>query len=111
MTNSDIADLIKLYADLSELHGGDAFKIKSYSAASFKIDKLPTVLEGKSVEELQKVDGIGKSLAAKIFEINTTENFHELRELLNATPEGVLQMMKIKGIGPKKIAFIWKELN
>jgi DNA polymerase (family 10) len=111
MTNSDIADLIKLYADLSELHGGDAFKIKSYSAASFKIDKLPTVLEGKSVEELQKVDGIGKSLAAKIFEINTTENFHELRELLNATPEGVLQMMKIKGIGPKKIAFIWKELT
>jgi DNA polymerase (family 10) len=111
MTNSDIADLIKLYADLSELHGGNPFKIKSFSAAAFKIDKLTISLESKSVEELEKVDGVGKSLAAKIYEINTTENFHELRELLEATPEGVQQMMRIKGIGPKKIAFIWKELG
>lgn len=111
MTNSDIADLIKLYADLSELHGGNPFKIKSFSAAAFKIDKLPVPLEDKSIEELEKIDGVGKSLASKIVEINATGDFHELRELIDATPEGVLQMMKVKGIGPKKIAFIWQELG
>ncbi len=111
MTNSDIADLLKLYADLSELHGGNPFKIKSFASASFRIDKLPTVLEGKTIAELEKIEGVGKTLAAKIFEINETESFAELTELVAQTPEGVLQMMKIKGIGPKKIAQIWKELE
>ncbi len=111
MTNSDIADLIKLYADLYELHGGNPFKIKSFQAASFRIDKLPITLFGKSLEELEKVDGIGKSIAEKIVEINTTETFKELDDLLDKTPEGVLQMMKIKGIGPKKVAHLWKEIG
>jgi len=111
MTNSDIADLIKLYADLYELHGGNLFKIKSFQAASFRIDKLPITLFGKSLEELEKVDGIGKSIAEKIVEINTTETFIELEDLLGKTPEGVLQMMKIKGIGPKKVAHLWKEIG
>ena len=111
MTNSDIADLIKLYADLYELHGGNSFKIKSFQAASFRIDKLPITLFGKSLEELEKVDGIGKSIAEKIVEINTTETFKELDDLLDKTPEGVLQMMKIKGIGPKKVAHLWKEIG
>ncbi len=111
MTNSDIADLLKLYADLSELHGGNPFKIKSFASAAFRIDKLPTFLAGKSIEELEKVDGVGKSLATKIYEINSTESFKELNDLLAETPEGIQQMMKIKGIGPKKIGFIWKELG
>lgn len=40
MSNSDLADIFKLYADLSELHGGNAFKIKSFASASFRIDKM-----------------------------------------------------------------------
>lgn len=111
MNNSDIADLLKLYADLSELHGGNPFKIKSFASASFRIDKLPVKLEGKSVEELEKVEGVGKSLAKKIHEINETQSFEELDELLRDTPQGVLHMMRIKGIGPKKIAHIWHELG
>jgi DNA polymerase (family 10) len=111
MTNSDIADIIKLFANLTELHGGNEFKIKSYNAASFKIDKLLTPLEGKSIEELEKIDGVGKSLASKIYELNQTETFGELKELLEATPQGVIEMMRIKGIGPKKIAMIWKEMG
>lgn len=111
MTNSDIADQLKLYADLSELHGGNPFKIKSYASAAFRIDKLPVQLEGKTVEELEKIDGVGKSLATKIYEINATGSFQELNEVLQDTPEGVQQMLHVKGIGPKKIAFIWQELG
>jgi DNA polymerase (family 10) len=111
MTNSDIADILKLYANLSELHGGNDFKIKSYNAASFKIDKLQISLEGKSVEELEKTEGLGKSLATKIFEINQTETFAELQELIETTPQGVREMFRVKGIGPKKIAYIWNTLG
>jgi DNA polymerase (family 10) len=111
MTNSDIADLFKLFADLSELHGGNPFKIKQFTNAFFRIDKMLIPLENLSIPELEKIEGIGKGIAAKIDEINKTESFGELNELLASTPEGVLMMMKIKGIGPKKIAIIWKELE
>lgn len=110
MSNSDIADILKLYADLSELHDGNPFKIKSYAAAAFRIDKMPIKLEGKSLDELEKIEGVGKSIAQKIYEINTTESFTELNELLQKTPKGVLQIMQIKGLGPKKVAVIWNEL-
>lgn len=111
MSNEEIAELFKWYADLSELHGGNPFKIKSYGAAAFRIDKLSIPLEGKSVEELEQIEGIGKSIAVKIDEINKTQTFPELVEIINNTPQGVIDLFKVKGIGPKKIAFIWKELG
>ncbi len=111
MTNSDIADLFKLYADLSELHGANPFKTKQFTNAFFRIDKMLTALENLTIPELEKIEGIGKGIAAKIDEINRTESFAELNEIIANTPEGVLKMMKIKGIGPKKIAIIWKELE
>lgn len=111
MTNDEIAELFKWYANLSELHDGNPFKIKSYAAAAFKIDKLHTPLEGKSVAELEAMEGIGKSIAQKIFEINQSGSFTELVELINDTPQGVIDLFKVKGIGPKKIAYIWKQLG
>ena len=66
---------------------------------------------GKSISELEKVDGIGKSLSSKIFELLQTGTFPDLDRLTKQTPEGVLQMMQIKGIGPKKVSVLWKELG
>jgi DNA polymerase (family 10) len=111
MTNSDIADMLKLYADLSELHGGNPFKIKSFAAASFRIDKITEPLYGKSLTELEAIEGVGKTIAQKLVQIFETESFPELTELLEATPEGVRDIMRIKGIGPKKVAIIWKEME
>ncbi len=111
MTNSDIADILKLYADLSELHNGNPFKIKSFAAASFRIDKMPEPLFGKSLQELEAMEGVGKSIAQKIHEICSANSFNELTELMEATPEGVRDIMRIKGIGPKKVAIIWKEIG
>lgn len=112
MTNSDLADILKHYADLSELHGGNPFKIKSYAAAAFRIDKLPQSLYNLSLQELEGIQGIGKSIAQVIVSIREQNgDWPELRSLLEATPEGVRQLMRIKGIGPKKVAFIWKDLG
>ncbi len=111
MNNSDIADILKAYADLSELHGGNAFKIKSFSNASFRIDKLPVALAGKSLEELEAIDGIGKSIAKVIDELLKHQTFKELQDLIDQTPVGVRDIMRIKGIGPKKVATIWKEMG
>ncbi|MBD1386343.1 DNA polymerase/3'-5' exonuclease PolX [Mucilaginibacter rigui] len=111
MENKPIARMLRLLSQLMELNEVNPFKIKSIANAAFKVDKLPFPLAGKTVEELEKIDGIGKSLAAKIAELLETGTMAELQEMLAATPEGVVEMMGIKGIGPKKVAIIWKELG
>ena len=111
MENKPIARTLRLLSQLMELHQENAFKIKSLTNAAFKVDKLPFAASGKSLAELEKIDGIGKSTAAKITELLETGDIKELKTLLAATPEGVVDMLGIKGIGPKKIAVIWHNLG
>ena len=111
MENKPIARTLRLLSQLMELHEVNPFKIRSIANAAFKVDKLPFPVAGKSFEELEKVDGIGKSIAAKIVEILDTGTMSEMQDLLANTPEGVVEMMGIKGIGPKKVAIIWRELG
>ncbi len=111
MENKPIARRLRLLSQLMELHEVNPFKIKSVANASFKVDKLPFPVAGKTVTELEKVDGIGKSMAAKIHELVETGTMTDLEDLLAATPEGVVEIMGIKGIGPKKVAIIWKDLG
>jgi len=111
MENKPIARKLRLLSQLMELHEVNPFKIKSVANAAFKVDKLPFPVAGKTLAELEKVDGIGKSMAAKIHELVETGTMTDLEDLLAATPEGVVEMMGIKGIGPKKVAIIWKDLG
>ena len=111
MENKPIARTLRLLSQLMELHEVNPFKIRSIANAAFKVDKLPFPVAGKSFEELEKVDCIGKSIAAKIVEILDTGTMSEMQDLLANTPEGVVEMMGIKGIGPKKVAIIWRELG
>jgi len=111
MENKPISRTLRLLSQLMELHEVNPFKIKSIANAAFKVDKLPYPVAGKSFEQLEKIDGIGKSIATKIIELLQTGTMVELEELLAATPEGVVEMMGIKGIGPKKVAIIWHDLG
>ncbi|MGY4536794.1 DNA polymerase (family 10) [Mucilaginibacter sp. UYNi724] len=111
MENKPIARKLRLLSQLMELNEVNPFKIKSIANAALKVDKLPFQLAGKTVAELEKIDGIGKSLAAKIAELLKTGTMAELQDMLDKTPEGVVEMMGIKGIGAKKVAIIWKELG
>jgi DNA polymerase (family 10) len=111
MTTEVIADKLKLTAQLQELHGENAFKVRALANAAYRLDKTDIDLEGKSVEELAALEGIGKGIAAKIYELQTTGKLSELEQALAITPAGVIEMLKIKGIGPKKVGQLWKELE
>jgi DNA polymerase (family 10) len=111
MENKDISSALKLLSQLMELHQENPFKIKSIANASFKVDKLPFKLKDKSPEELEKIDGIGKSMAAKITELLQTGGMEELNAIISQTPEGIIEMLSIKGLGPKKIEIIWNALG
>ncbi len=111
MDNKTIARTFKLCGQLMELHNENPFRSKAIASASFKIDKLPFQAAEASLEKLSEQPGIGKSTAEKVIQIITTGTFPELDELLAKTPEGILDMLKIKGLGPKKVQIIWNDLD
>lgn len=111
MENKAISRSLRLLSQLMELHEENPFKIKSVANAALKIDKLPFAIAQKPVSDIDKVDGIGKSIAAKIIELLETGTIQDLEDILLRTPPGIVEMLGIKGIGPKKIATIWHELQ
>jgi DNA polymerase (family 10) len=111
MENKTIARSLRLLSQLMELHNENPFKIKSIANAAFKIDKLPFAISTKSQEEIEQIDGLGKSTALKVCELLQSGTMTELQSILANTPEGIVEMLGIKGIGPKKIVVIWKDLG
>lgn len=111
MDNKAISKIFKLCSQLMELHNENPFRTKSMASASFKLDKLPWRIAEANIEELSAQPGIGKSIAEKAKEVAATGTFKELQTLMENTPSGIVDMLNIKGLGPKKIQIIWKELK
>lgn len=111
MDNKSILKQLKLTAALMELHDENVFKIRGYNSAVFNLDKADIELGPLSFEELQSLDGVGKGIATAIDEINQTGSSAQLLQYLEDTPEGIIELLDLKGIGPKKIKVLWKELG
>nr|WP_040574126.1 MULTISPECIES: DNA polymerase/3'-5' exonuclease PolX [Pontibacter] len=111
MENKKIIKLFKLASELMELHDENPFKVRSYVNGAAALELVEDPLETKSQAELEGITGVGKSIAARVIEIKETGSFTELDQLLSVTPPGVVEMLRIKGIGPKKVRNLWKELG
>lgn len=111
MDNYSIADNFSLLAKLMDIHGDNSFKAKSYASAAFNIEKLPVQLSELSAEKIFALKGIGDAIGKKIIEQLQTNQLQNLNEYILKTPPGIIEMLSIKGIGPKKISTIWKELE
>ena len=111
MDNYDISTLLGTYAKLAELHEENPFKVKALSAAAFNIKKFKDPLQEMSDETLAALPGIGKSVLSAIKNLLQNGTFPELELLIAKTPPGVLEMMKVKGLGPKKVGVIWRKMG
>lgn len=111
MDNYQIADSFSLLSKLMDIHGENSFKAKSYASAAFNIEKLPLQLSETPHEKIFGIKGIGESTGKKIIELLQTGELSALKEIIIKTPPGIIEMLSIKGIGPKKIAVIWKEME
>jgi len=111
MTNPQIAAHFNILAKLMELHKDNPFKIRSYVSAYNKLRKMDEPLAGRSETELQKIEGVGKAIAAKIHELATTGRMETLEKWQAKTPEGIQEMLKIRGFGPKKVKAVWDGLG
>lgn len=111
MDNAAIADNFSLLAKLMDIHGENSFKTKTYAVAAFNIEKLPVSLKETPKEKISGIKGIGDSIGNKIIEMLETGKLQVLEDIISKTPPGVIEMLNIKGIGPKKIHTIWKEME
>ena len=111
MDNYQIADIFSLLSKLMDIHAENNFKAKSYASAAFNIEKLPMQLADTPHEKIFQIKGIGESSGKKIIEILETGSLKALQDLIESTPPGVIEMLNLKGIGPKKISTIWKEMG
>lgn len=94
-----------------ELHGENAFKTKAYSGAYLSIRKWETPIEEMDVDKIDTIPGVGQSVISKIKELITTGHIEALEALKARTPEGIQQLLSVKGLGPKKVKVIWEALQ
>ena len=111
MTNGVIIEILESTASVMELHDENPFKIKALQSAVFNLEKISNAIGEMSLEDLSRLDGIGKGIAAKIHEINLTGTTEEYQTYLSKTPAGVIEMLGISGVGTKKVRTLWKELQ
>ena len=103
LSNKEIAKAFQLLGELMELHGENPFKIRSYQNAYMTLRKLDQPLSGLSLEELDAIKGVGQAISGKIRELLETGRMATLEKYKSMTPEGVREMLQIKGFGPKKV--------
>jgi DNA polymerase (family 10) len=115
MHNLDIARIFNEIADILEVKGENAFKIRAYRKAALTIETLTqdltVITERGGVKELKKIPGIGEGIAKKIVEIAETGDCKKHRELKQEMPSELLELLAIPRVGPKTIAKMHQELG
>ena len=110
--NDQLAEQFELLGDLMELEGADLFRINAYRKAASRIRETPTsvaqlALDGKA----KQLQGIGKTIEAKIVEVVDDGEIHALTKRKAEVPAEVATFMRLPGLGPKTARRIWKELG
>jgi DNA polymerase (family 10) len=110
MDNKEIARRFFRLAALMEVRGDDPFRLRSYRNAAEAIEVWPTSLKQIADEDgvtgLQEIPGIGKAIAGKVVDLLTKGTFDAWERLIAETPETVLDLLEIPGIGPKTAALL-----
>ena len=112
MKNQVVADILYQIADLLDIKGEMFFKTRAYRIAAQTIEVLDEDIEVISKENrLQEISGVGEALAKKIKEIVDTGRLVYFEKLKKEIPEGLLSMLNISGLGPKKVSALYKYLG
>jgi DNA polymerase (family 10) len=110
MNNEEIARRFYRLSALMEIRGDDPFRLRSYRNAAEAIEVWPTPLkeiaDQEGVEGLQEIPGVGKAIAGKVIDLLNRGTFDAWERLIAETPETVLDLTEIPGIGPKTAALL-----
>ncbi|MEW6173264.1 MAG: DNA polymerase/3'-5' exonuclease PolX [Bacillota bacterium] len=112
MKNADVCAIFRGMAEIMEILGEDAFRIRAYQRAAQSVESLSEDIEKIAARgELTRIPGIGKELARKIEEILATGTLQKYEELKKKVPSGLLELLKVPGIGPKTARLLSLEMG
>ena len=111
VSNEEVAAAFKELADLLTISGGDAFKARAYEKAARNLGGHPASLCELDVQELRRIPGVGKAIADKVIEYCRTGTIHALEQQRAARPVGLLRLVEIPTLGPKKALTLYHELG
>ena len=112
MKNRFVADILYQIADLLDVKGEIFFKTRAYRIAAQTIEVLNEDIETVSNENrLQSIPGVGEALAKKITEIVETGKLEYFEKLKKEIPAGLLTLLELQGLGPKKVSALYKNLG
>ncbi len=112
MTNEQIAGMLEEIAELLQLEDVNVFRVRSYERAAEAIRGLGEELADlREAGSLESIPGIGKAIAKKIAEALDTGDMTFRRNLAAQYPEGMLEMLRLPGLGPKRAALFYHELG
>jgi DNA polymerase (family 10) len=113
MENKQIADFFGKIADLLEIQGENPFRIRSYRNAARILSDMPDSVEEmvKTGRDLEEIAGIGSGISKKIVEIVQTGKLKFLEEQMTKVPSGLPDLLKVEGLGPKKVKLFYDELG
>ncbi|WP_163097321.1 DNA polymerase/3'-5' exonuclease PolX [Acidithiobacillus ferrianus] len=111
--NPDIARAFDEIADLLEIDNANPFRVRAYRNAARLIQGMSTDLHTmvEAGDDLKELPGIGEDLAGKIVEMVTTGHCSFLEKLEKQTPPALTELLKVPGLGPKRVKALWHELN
>ena len=112
MEKSEVSQILEEIGTLLELKGENPFKCRAYHNASRIIAALTTDLKTLvETGELRNIKGIGEGLAEKIAEAMNTGKLKYYEELKKSLPEGLMEMLRIQGLGPKRIKVLYEKVG
>jgi len=111
MENEQIVDALELLVKLWDVHGLNEFKSKNLSFAARGLDKFPGRIANLTEDELYAIPGVGKVVIQIVRDIAQTGTCPDLEAMIEQSPPGILDLLKVKGLGPKKVGLVWKELG
>jgi DNA polymerase (family 10) len=111
--NKSIADIFTEIADILDIQGENPFRIRSYRNAARTLGDMSESLQDlvKTGRNLEEIPGIGKSIHEKIVEIVKTGKCQSLEELKKKTPPGLTELLRLEGLGPKKVKLLYDGLG
>jgi DNA polymerase (family X) len=110
-TNDVVAALLREYAELLAITGGDPFRARNYEKAAKAVGGYAGDIDGMTGAALTTIPGVGKSIAGKIAEYEATGTIAALDELRGKVPPGVRELTKVPGLGPKRAMQLSRELG
>jgi DNA polymerase (family X) len=100
--NEEVSGLLREYAELTQITGGDVFRARNYEKAARSVRGWGEDISHLDAKGLRAIPGVGASIAAKIAEYLATGHIAALDELRAKIPAGVLELTKVPGLGPKR---------